>query len=246
MSFESSRSKGRIATLLIVLLPIISAVVYLPLYFLRLPTLSTIYISIILTALTYVGYIMFLVAMHGMSKVYNDARIFKNSLCGFAASIIGAVAFTIVAFVFLVPVLNQLTSLATSGSTPSLSTFVFLLEVLVVVWFGGSVLAAINGFFYRRAFYVLAEKSGEGNFRTAGLLLVLGGALTIVIVGGLLFFIGWVVAAIGFFSLKPQPTQAYVPSSQEVPAQAVIKRCPYCGAENRPDAIYCSHCGNKL
>lgn len=246
MSIESNGSKGHIATLLIVLLPIISAAVYLPLYFLRLPPMSTIYISIILTALTYVGYILFIVAMHGMSKAYVDDRILKNSLYGFTASIIGAVAFTIGAFMFLVPVLNQLTASATSATTTSLSTIVSLFEGLVAVWLGGSVLAAINGFFYRRAFYALAEKSGEGNFRTAGLLMVLGGALTIVIVGGLFFFIGWVVAAIGFSSLKPKPTQAYMPPSQEVPAQAMIKRCPYCGAENSPDAIYCTYCGNKL
>ena len=72
---------------------------------------------------------------------------------------------------------------------------------MVAVLIGGFILAAINGFFYRRAFYALAEKSGEGNFRTAGLLMLLGGALTIVAVGGLLFFIGWIIAAIGFFNL---------------------------------------------
>ncbi|NLD65119.1 MAG: hypothetical protein GX648_00925 [Crenarchaeota archaeon] len=44
----------------------------------------------------------------------------------------------------------------------------------------------------------------------AGLLMLLGGALTIVVVGGLLFFIGWIIAAISFFSLKPKTTQTYI------------------------------------
>ena len=111
---------------------------------------------------------------------------------------------------------------------------------------GGSIFAAVNGFFYRRAFYALAKKSGESNFRTAGLLMLLGGALTIVVVGSLLFFVGWILVAIGFFSLKSTFPQAYTPSSQEVPVQALIKHCSCCGAENSPDAIYCSRCGNRL
>ncbi len=249
MSFESSKSKGRIATLLIVLLPIITAIVYVPLYFFRLSTSNIIYLSIILSGLSYAGYILFLVAMNGMSKYYKDPKIFKNSLYGFIASIVGAVTFTVVIYAFLVPIFDQLTAYTTSpGTVPPLSVFISFLQVIVLVWIGGSVIATINGFFYRRAFYALAEKSGEGNFRTAGLLMILGGALTIVLVGGLIFFIGWIFAAMGFFSMKPKPTQSYPLTPQEVPTQATAqkKQCPNCGAENSLDAIYCSHCGNKL
>ena len=249
MSFESSRSKGRIGTLLIVLLPIITAIVYVPLYFFQLSTSNIIYISIIFSGLSYAGYILFLVAMNGMSKYYNDAKIFKNSLYAFITSIAGAITFTTIAYAFLIPIFDQLTAYATSpGTVPPLSVVISFLYVMVLVWLGGSVLAAINGFFYRRAFYALAEKSGEGNFRTAGLLMIIGGALTIVLVGGLIFFIGWIFAAMGFFSMKPKPTQAYPPTPQEVPTQATTqkKQCSNCGAENSPDAIYCSHCGNKL
>jgi uncharacterized membrane protein len=247
MSFESSRSKGRIATLLIVLLPIISSVVYVPFSFLRLPTNNIIYLSLVLSAVSYAGYILFLVAMKGMSKVYNDDKIFKNSLYGFSASIVGAIVFLVVVFRFLVPTLDQLTAYAnTPGTIPPLSIITSFLQVMVAVLIGGSILAAITGFFYRRAFYALAEKSGANNFHTAGLLMMLGGALTIVVVGGLIFYIGWITAAIGFFSLKPKPTQAYIPPSPEPPAQAMTKRCPYCGAENSPDSVYCAHCGNKL
>jgi uncharacterized membrane protein/ribosomal protein L40E len=248
MSFESSKSKGRIATLLIVLLPILSAIVYVPLYVFRLSTSNVLYLSVVLSALSYVGYILFLVAMHGLSKVYNDAKIFKNSLYGFTASIVGAIAFTVSIYAFLIPILDQLTAYATSpGTVPPLSIVISFLQVMVFVWIGGSVLAAINGFFYRRAFYALAEKSGEGNFRTAGLLMILGGALTILFVGTLIVFIGWIFAAMGFFSMKPKPTQAYPLPPQEVPTQAIAqkKQCPNCGAENSIDAIYCSHCGNK-
>jgi uncharacterized membrane protein len=68
-----------------------------------------------------------------------------------------------------------------------------------------------------RAFNKLAEKSGDDNFKTAGLLYLLGTVLTIVLIGGLLIWIAWIFAAMGFNSLKPKeppaPTSAY-PTSQ--------------------------------
>ena len=250
MSFESSISKGRIATLLIVLLPIISSIVYVPFYVFRLSTSNIIYLSVILSALSYVGYILLLVAMHSLSKIYGDKRIFRNSLYGFTATIVGAIAFTIVLYAFLVPRLNELSAYSTSPSSapPQLSFFISFLQVIVVIWLGAAVIAILNGFFYRRAFYALAEKSGEGNFRTAGLLMIIGGALTIVFVGGLIFFIGWIVATMGFSSMKSIPTQASPLPPQEIRAQATAqkKQCPNCGAENSIDAIYCSHCGIRL
>ena len=234
---------------MIVLLPIISSVAFLPLSFLQLVPANSIYISIFFSALTFVGYILFLAAMNGMSKVYGDPRIFRNSLYGFAATATGAIIFTLAAFTFLTPILDQLTAYSNSpGTTPPISIFISLLQAMALIWVGGSILAAINGFFYRRAFNALAEKSGEKNFQTAGLLLLLGGALTILLVGGLISFIGWIIAAKGFFSLKPKHTEAYAPITQQYPTQgaAAQKKCPTCGVENSPDSVYCTHCGNKL
>ena len=248
MPFESSRSKGRIAVLMIVLLPILSTVAFVPLSFLRLATVNTIYVSIVFSALTFLGYILFLSAMKGMSKTYSDPRIFRNSFYGFTASAVSAIVFSIASYVFLAPILDQLTAYSTSpGSAPPISILASFLQAMVFIWVGGSILAAINGFFYRRAFNALAEKSGESKFQTAGLLLLLGGALTIVLVGGVIFFIGWIFVAIGFFSLKPTQTQTYQPIPQQYSTQAVpLKNCPNCGAENSPDSVYCSRCGNKL
>jgi ribosomal protein L40E len=78
--------------------------------------------------------------------------------------------------------------------------------------------------------------------------MIIGGALTILFVGGLIFFIGWIVATMGFSSMKPKPTQTSPITPQEVPTQVMPqkKQCLNCGAENSIDAIFCSHCGNKL
>ncbi len=101
----------------------------------------------------------------GLSRVYNGARIFKNSLYGFIAGIIGAVVFVIVTFVVLVPILDQFTAYASSpGVTPPLSIVISFLQIMAAVLIGGSILAAINGFFYRRAFYALAENQPRATF----------------------------------------------------------------------------------
>jgi len=51
------------------------------------------------------------------------------------------------------------------------------------------VILIISSFFWKRAFNKLAEKSGNNNFNTAGLLILIGAAVPIVGIGGL---IGWI------------------------------------------------------
>lgn len=77
------------------------------------------------------------------------------------------------------------------------------------IWLAVSVIAILNGFFFRRAFYALAEKSGEQNFKQAGLFMLIDGidVLTVVFVGGLIFFVGLIFAVLGFFSMIPKASQ---------------------------------------
>jgi hypothetical protein len=78
--------------------------------------------------------------------------------------------------------------------------------------------------------------------------MLIGGILTIILIGGLITFIGWILAARGFFSMKAPSAQTYPSASQQTSTltTAQKKPCPYCGAENNTDSIYCSHCGGKL
>jgi uncharacterized membrane protein len=249
MSFESSVSKARIATLLIILLPILSVGAQMPFYFLGISSSSIIILSVIFSALNFAGYLLFLISMNGLSKVYDDARIFKNSLYAFVTNVISAILISIIIYAYFIPIFGTLTSYpASSGATPPLSIFITILQGILVIGIGGSILAAINGFFFRQAFNALAEKSGEDNFKTAGLFMLLGGALTIILVGGLLFLIGWIIAAVGFFSLKNKIANPTIPYTQNTPTNPAMqkKNCPNCGTENLTDALYCANCGNKL
>ena len=247
MSFESTRSMARAALLLIVLGTVVSPAVAIAAAFLRVP-LASLFVTGILSILSFVGYILFLVAMNRFSNLYKEPAIFKNTLYGFLTAIIGGVALVLVFVGLLFTSLSEIIPLGsfTPGTTSVPSVFYSIIVFLIVVWLGAFVLALIQSVFYKRAFDALAEKSGEENFKTAGLLMLIGGALTIALIGVFLFLVGWIVALVGFFSMKPPQTQAYSSPLQQGASSTVKRYCSKCGGENNLDADFCSHCGNKL
>ncbi|MGD8506413.1 MAG: DUF973 family protein [Candidatus Bathyarchaeota archaeon] len=190
-----------------------------------------------------VGIILVLIAMKGLAEYYNDNRIFENALYGFIFGIVAIVSFIVVLFAGI------FTSVFT-GALTALALFI----VAVVVMFVFFLLQAV---FYRNSFTILSEKSGEKMFDTAGLLLLIGAILTIILVGAVLQFIAWILAAVGFFSIKTTTTQVSAappsppppPSPPSAPTVVVTvekKYCRYCGTENQSDAVFCAKCGKKI
>ena len=223
MSLESGRKVGLAASLIEIITPVIMVIVVV--FFIwsllsvisaaasgsspTLPNFSSIFFVVLILAgiLTFIGIILFIVAMHRLSQYYNEPGIFKNVLYGFILNIIGTVAVTATEFVLIListGSTSQTTTVATVATTGI--TTQLILEFLAVLAVG-FVLGIISAVLYMRAFNMLAEKSGDGSFRTAGLLYLLGTVLTIVFVGGLLTWIAWIFAAIGFNSLKPKEPQ---------------------------------------
>jgi hypothetical protein len=118
--------------------------------------------------------------------------------------------------------------------------------------------------FVMRAFHRLAEKSGNHSFHTAGYLILLN---IIPVIGILIGWFGWILAAAGFGSLKPKTAETSILTSvipqatvktteastftnatpqAAVPSMPQKRSCPYCGAENTVDSVYCMDCGKKL
>jgi uncharacterized membrane protein len=241
---------GRAATLLIILCTVTTPIICMIGAFVLRWLQNMWYFMIVYSILSFAGYILFLVAMHRLANHYGDRAIFRNSLYGFVTAVVGAIVFILIIYgvssALLYPLIE---TLPTSGTHPPVMTVVFPFFVFIAtILVGAFIIALIQSLFYRRAFYALAEKSGENNFRQAGFFMLLGGALTIVLVGALLFFVGWIFAALGFFAMKARSPQVYPLPSPQSPIQAVQqkKRCSICGAENTDNAIYCSQCGNKL
>jgi len=190
-----------------------------------------------------IGIILLLIGIKGLASYYQNNEIYQNSLTGVIFYIIALIA-AAVAVVALVIGFASIIGFA-------VGIIVFILALIVAFIF--YLLAAMH---LRKTFDVLAQKSGEQSFATAGTLLWLGAILTIVFVGLILIFIAWIFATIGFFSMKLQPQQQPYSAPQSgytspptppmaQPTQAT-RYCPNCGAPVQPNATFCPNCGKQL
>jgi uncharacterized membrane protein len=222
-------------------------------------------ISAIISLLAFVGFILFLVAMYGFSKDYRESQIFNYIIYGIIGSIISGVVIGIVWFVFVMAAMMlNLASLPTGSSaiqswlSPYLSPLTSVTSLVMLVWI----------FFNYKAYNILAEKSKVPLFRTAAKIFVAGAIINIVVgiifvaisytsgldyrilsaaalPGGIVQYGAWALMAKGFFSIETSATQTAVPSTYAI-APTQQRYCSKCGAPDRNDAIYCSHCGQTL
>jgi uncharacterized membrane protein len=175
-----------------------------------------------------IGLILVMIALYSFASHYKEAGIFNNALYGLIIGIVGGV---VAVAALIITVLTSLTDFlyavfpdwngdwtALSGLTPnpsnlSLESLVPLLSgiiaVLVILW----VAAIISAFFIRRSLGTLSAKSGIGYFSIAGLLILIGAILTIVLVGLLLIWIAFILLAVAFFSIKAEPASTAPPPS---------------------------------
>ncbi|MGA3289218.1 MAG: DUF996 domain-containing protein [Candidatus Bathyarchaeia archaeon] len=266
MSLEPGRKLGLTASIINIVVPVIMVVLY-GFFILSIiasifvafagresssafgyPFLSSGVISIAfigLGLLGLVGFIFFVVAMYQLSHYYNEPGIFRNMLYGIVVAIVGSGSFTIVLIAIIISAINRAKTAPTFA--PAVGLVIVGLLALICAFLA---ILIISAFFWRRAFNKLGEKSGNGNFNTAGLLILIGAALSIVGIGGLISWVAWIFAAMGFNSLKPKATETsafpYATPQTQFPNLPQKRFCPYCGIENTPDSFYCVICGKKL
>jgi uncharacterized membrane protein len=155
-----------------------------------------------------VGVVLLLKSMREFSGYYEDESIYKNALTGLKYYIVAIVA-AAVAIGTVVLSVGVATAFTYNNFVPSVLFGVGIAGIVIaggVVAFVFFLLAASH---LKNTFYSLAEKSGEGSLRTAGDLLWIGSILTIIAVGVIVIFIGWIFAVIGFFSMKSRQYQQY-------------------------------------
>jgi uncharacterized membrane protein len=187
-----------------------------------------------------IGLILVFIGMKGLADYYKEPGIYQNALWGLIFGIIALVALTA----------GFILAFAIGFFTFGIGTILTIFAVLVVVF----IFYVIAAMYLKRAFSLLAQKSGEHSFETAGLLLWIGAILTIVFIGLILIFVAWIFATIAFFSIKgasqpaayaPPPPTTTPPPTQAAPAQAT-RFCPNCGAPVQPNAAFCPNCGKPL
>jgi uncharacterized membrane protein len=264
MAVESNRMMGAIGASLIVVSSV-SSLLFLPRLFDLYSTSASAVdpFASVLGLAGLAGIVLFMVAMRGFASDYKEAGIFNNALYGLLASIaVAAVAGVLmVAVIFM----NFSSLIPTLNPVPGQIDLQSFLSYIVPVLPFFSVTGVVQALFTKRAFNLLAVKSEVRLFRTAGLALVASSVLMVVLVciGVSLFFaasipatavlavpfagttisyLTWMLAAKAFFSIK-EPTSQPLPTS---PAAGQARYCPHCGAENLPDAVFCTRCGKKL
>ncbi|MCW4028427.1 MAG: DUF996 domain-containing protein [Candidatus Bathyarchaeota archaeon] len=155
-----------------------------------------------------IGIVLLLKSMKEFSAQYQDERIYQNSWTGIKYYIVALVAATVAVTAMVIGFASAI-GFGLTGSFAFTAGFGVGLIALIaglVTAFVFYVLAATH---LKTTFNILAEKSGDQTFATAGTLLWVGSILTIILVGLVLIFIAWIFAAIGFFSMKNQSTPQY-------------------------------------
>lgn len=157
--------------------------------------------------LSIIGIILFFIALKGIAETYGESSIFQNALYGIIFLIIGAVAG---ALVILGAFFGIGWSMVPADTMEIADIWAFLGSIIIglAIIFVFYLLSAI---FFKRSFDILAVKSGEKMFGTAGMLMLVGAILTIVLVGLILMLIAWILVAVAFFSIKPAAVQPAPP-----------------------------------
>ena len=263
MAVGSNRMLGGIGALLLVV-SAISPLLSFPLLFGVYSTGFGVYVfSPVLGLAGLAGIVLFMIAMRRFASDYKNIGIFNNALYGLLSSIVvAAVAGGLMVIVMFINLSSMLPAFNPVPGPNNL--FQPILGYVVPVLPVSSVAGLVQALFMMRAFNLLAVKSEVRLFRTAGLALVAGSVLVLILVcvGVLLFFavsisavavlvmlfagttvsyLAWILAAKAFFSIK-------APTSQTQPALPIgqVKYCSQCRAENLPDAVFCTRCGKKL
>jgi uncharacterized membrane protein len=165
--------------------------------------------------LSLVGIILLMIGLKGMADHFKEPGIFNNALYAIIIEIIGVV---IAVAVIVIGVLMALTT-GFDWANPNFTEFTdfsFIWNSIGAILAGVVVLMVmmvIAALFFRKSFSLLAGKTGEKLFETAGLLMLIGAVLTIIVLGLVIVLIAWILVAVAFFQVKEQaaPTAAPPP-----------------------------------
>lgn len=151
--------------------------------------------------------ILILISHYYFSKAYETPTIFKNALNGaiiaIAANIAGGILIAIAIGTTAVSFWgNDMNNMGIQQITDILFSSGFAIFGFVVI-LGGAI---IGYYFVYKAMKELAVQSKIHFFRIAGLLYFVGAITSIILIGGIVIFIGWILHIIAYFSTEIEET----------------------------------------
>ncbi len=157
-----------------------------------------------------VGLILVLIALKRLSNYYNAKGIFDNALYGIIIGIIGVVVFVAGIVVAAAGLLSDL-GLAWGDwaglqeiNWDAVTWDIISPHIAIII---GSLVAlfvfvVVSAIFLRKSLTTLSEKTKVNMFGTAGLLMLIGAILTIILVGLILIWVALILLTVAFFSIK--------------------------------------------
>jgi len=210
-------------------------------------------ILVFVPGISLVGWILILLATKEISESVQDKTIFDDALLAAITAVIGAVIGAVLFVGFLFSPRSSVGFFA--FGTPAL--FLPFLVILGAFW----AFSIISAIFLKRSYEKISQRLNLNAFATAGLLYLIGAALTIVLVGFLILLIALIFQVVAYFSIQDRPPtpgwsqpsqQTFAPpvtpqpatsSQQQPPVES--KFCFKCGAKLPIVAVFCTSCGAK-
>jgi uncharacterized membrane protein len=148
-------------------------------------------------SLSIVGFVLVLIAVKTISDEVKESKIFSDYLVAVVLSVISVLILFIGGVASIFGIMGMFMRGTTGLHLGTFSMFGVIL-LFLVAW----VIAIIGSYFTKSSFEQISEKTGEKNFKTAGLLLFLGAILLIAFgIGAIVSLVGGIFEIIAFFSL---------------------------------------------
>jgi len=148
------------------------------------------------------GIILILIAIYQLANTLKNSDIFNKFLIGFIIGTVGAV-FALLFFIFTGGWALTRSFLFTYNFYDFIRGVTSGIVVALLIFYATLILSF---YFYKESFYLIYSATQANLFKTAGDLLFYGSILTIILVGFLITFAGWIVLAVAFFTLPEGTT----------------------------------------
>lgn len=141
-----------------------------------------------------VGVVLLLVGLISLADFYGDQPMKSDAIYWFVFAFIALIVWAIGAGAGLF----SLGTLLSGHFVMGIVWMIGFIIVIVIAW----IFWLLSARRFRNVMSSMAKRSGENLFETAGALYFWGAALTIILVGGILLIIAFILAGVAFLTMK--------------------------------------------